>query len=135
MKITNAIIGILVAFATIFLWAFMNRPEQEPMWPKQIQGFSFSPMRADDDPTRGLLPTEDEIAEDLALLAGRTHAIRTYTVSDVRGKIPEMALGYDINVALGAWIDARLDKNETEIKRFLNILGHSRNVVRGHRGK
>lgn len=127
---SNILIGISVAILTISLWAFMNRPEQEPRWPPRIQGFSFSPMRAGDDPVRSIYPSEEEIDADLALLSGTTHAIRTYTVDGVQGRIPELAERHDINVALGAWIDARLDRNEEEIQRLLKILARPRNIVR-----
>ncbi len=130
MNRSNVIIGISVAILTISLWAFLNRPEQEPLWPQRIQGFSFAPMRADDDPVKSILPTEKEIDEDLALLAGTTHAIRTYTVFEVQGKIPELAQKHKINVALGAWIDARLDDNEAELQKFTGILRNPVNVVR-----
>ena len=130
MNRSSAMIAISVAIVTISLWAFLNRPEQEPPWPKRIQGFSFSPMRADDDPVKSILPTEEDIDADLALLAGTTHAIRTYTVFDVLGKIPELAEKHKINVALGAWIDARLDTNEAELQKLITILRNPINVVR-----
>ena len=41
MKRSSAVIGISVAVLTISLWAFLNRPEEEPHWPQRIQGFSF----------------------------------------------------------------------------------------------
>ncbi len=130
MNRSSAVIGVSVAILTISVWAYLNRPEQEPEWPHQIQGFSFSPMQADESPLVSKFPTEAEIETDLSLLAGTTYAIRTYTVEDVLGKIPDLAKKYNINVALGAWVDQRLEKNEVEVKRLIEILGSVRNVVR-----
>jgi exo-beta-1,3-glucanase (GH17 family) len=130
MKRSSAVIGISVAVLTISLWAFLNRPEEEPLWPQRIQGFSFSPMRADESPLTQHYPTEEEIDADLALLAGRTNAIRTYTVETVQGRIPALAKPHDINVAAGAWIDADLAKNEREIETLLKLSVASTNLVR-----
>jgi len=130
MNRSNVIIGISVAVLTIALWAFLNRPEEEPPWPKRIQGMSFSPYRAGESPLVSEYPAETEIDADLALLAGTTHAIRTYTVEDVLGRISSLADRHDINVALGAWIDADLAKNEREMKTLLKISGSNPNVVR-----
>jgi exo-beta-1,3-glucanase (GH17 family)/cellulose synthase/poly-beta-1,6-N-acetylglucosamine synthase-like glycosyltransferase len=124
------IIAVAVAVLTIMFWAAVNRPETEPAWPKIIQGFSFAPFRADQDPTDERYPSVDEIDEDLELLAGRTHAVRTYTVEGSLGEIPEIAKKHKINVTLGAWVDGDQKKTRREIKRALNIARRSTNVVR-----
>jgi exo-beta-1,3-glucanase (GH17 family)/cellulose synthase/poly-beta-1,6-N-acetylglucosamine synthase-like glycosyltransferase len=130
MKKSNVIITIAIAAVTVSLWAFWNQPKTEPPWPAVIQGFSFSPMRAEQGPISGNLPTVEEIQEDLALLSGKTHAIRTYTVDDVLGEIPALAQKFNINVCLGAWLANDLEKNEKELQRLLEIAGSNRNVVR-----
>ena len=127
----NIIIATIIAAITVTLWAYINRPETEPPWPEVIQGFSFSPMREDDDPIRHKLPTREEIEEDLALLAGKTHAVRTYRMEGAFAEIPAMARKYGINVALGAWIDKDLKQNEAEIMRLIEYADrYRRNVVR-----
>ena len=131
MPRANIIIALAIAALTISFWALLNRPEVEPPWPEIIQGFSFSPMKIQHDPAKGILPTVEDIDADLALLKGRTHAVRTYTVEGAQGEIPELARKYGINVALGAWVDERLEKNETEIEQVIKIADQNRrNVVR-----
>jgi exo-beta-1,3-glucanase (GH17 family)/cellulose synthase/poly-beta-1,6-N-acetylglucosamine synthase-like glycosyltransferase len=130
MTRSNILISIAVAVLTFSVWAYLNRPEQEPAWPTKIQGFSFSPMREGQNPLTQNFPSEAEIDADLALLSGKTHAIRTYTVEDVEAKVPELAQKHKINVTLGAWIDARLEKNEKEIETLLSITRTTHNVVR-----
>jgi hypothetical protein len=73
-------LGVAAAFAglTYWGWAFVNQPHDEAPWPDQIQGFSFSPFRADQDAVLGQLPSEKEIDEDLELLEGKTFAVRSY---------------------------------------------------------
>jgi len=129
-KVMNIIIMTAVAALTISLWAFLNQPEKEPVWPEKIQGFSFSPMRANQDPFLGIMPTAQEISEDLALLAGKTHAVRTYTVDGVLAEVPALAHKYEINVSLGAWISQDLEKNEIEIEKLIEIANQNVNVVR-----
>ena len=127
----NIIIAVVIAAITISLWWLVNRPEAESAWPDVIQGFSFSPMRAHHDPLAQILPTAGEIEADLALLQGKTHAVRTYTVAGTLAEVPALAGKYNINVALGAWVDARKENNEVEIERLIQIADkYRRNVVR-----
>lgn len=130
MNRSSTVIAISVAILTISIWGYLNHPEDEPPWPQRIQGFSFDPRRIDKDSMSRRYPTEEEIDADLALLAGTTHAIRSYMVDGVHAKIPELARAHGINVALGAWLDNDLKWNEEELERFLKVLGKARNVVR-----
>jgi len=130
MNKSNFIIAVAVAIMVVSLWSFANRPEQEPAWPSRVQGFSFSPMRAGQSPLVKVYPTEAEIDADLALLAGKTHAIRTYSVEDVLEKIPELARKHRINVTLGIWIDANSEKNEQYLQTLVKVARSNRNVVR-----
>jgi exo-beta-1,3-glucanase (GH17 family)/cellulose synthase/poly-beta-1,6-N-acetylglucosamine synthase-like glycosyltransferase len=130
MKISSLVITMAIAIVAVSLWALANRPEQEPAWPERIQGFSFSPLRAGQSPIEKAYPTEAQIEDDLALLAGKTHAIRTYTVEDVLAKIPELARKFKINVAFGVWIDADLERNKADMEKFLEIARKNPNIVR-----
>ncbi len=127
----NLIIATIIAAVTVTLWAYINRPESEPAWPAVIPGFCFSPMQQDDDPTDNRWPTIEEIDADLALLAGKTHAVRTYSVQGAFGEIPALARKYDINVAIGAWIGPNAAENAADVQRLIKIAhANRRNVVR-----
>jgi exo-beta-1,3-glucanase (GH17 family)/cellulose synthase/poly-beta-1,6-N-acetylglucosamine synthase-like glycosyltransferase len=127
----NIIIAAAVAALTISIWAVVNQPETEPPWPPVIQGFAFSPMQAHHDPLLNKLPTVEDLDADLALLAGKTHAVRTYTVEETLAEIPALARKHGLNVALGAWVDKRLNKNAGEIQRLIEVAKKNRrNVVR-----
>jgi exo-beta-1,3-glucanase (GH17 family)/cellulose synthase/poly-beta-1,6-N-acetylglucosamine synthase-like glycosyltransferase len=131
MNRINIIIAVAIAAVTVSVWAWINRPDSEPPWPGMIQGFSFSPMRTGDNPMLGKYPTVEQIEEDLILLKGKTHAVRTYTLEGPLAEIPALAARHGINVALGAWIDARLEKNNAEVNRLLQVAHkNKRNVVR-----
>ncbi len=127
----NVLIGVAIAAVTISVWAMLNQPEDEPPWPDRIQGFSFSPMRVGQTPVEHILPSIDQIDADLALLAGKTHAVRSYTVEGTLAQIPALARKYGINVALGGWVDADAKKSEAEIQKLIRVAReNSRNVVR-----
>ena len=120
----------MFATLTFAVWAYLNRPTSEPPWPAVIQGFCFSPYRADQDATNGDFPTREQIASDLDLLKGKTQAVRTYTVEGTIGLVPELAAERGLNVALGVWIDARREHNEQELKQAIELARKHRNIVR-----
>ena len=131
MTRVNILISIAIAVISITFWGLMNRPEIEPPWPSRIQGFSFSPMQAWNDPTKEKQPTEEEIEADLKLLAHTTNAIRTYTIEGVQAKIPALAQKYGLNVTLGAWLSKDLAANEQQIATVIRLAKENyRNVIR-----
>ena len=128
--IPSLIIAAVFATLTFAVWALLNRPTREPPWPARIQGFAFSPFRANEDPTTFKMPTDAEIDADLALLEGKVNAVRTYSVGATLADVPELAERHGINVALGAWLDSHLDKNEEQLKTAIDLAGTHQNVVR-----
>jgi exo-beta-1,3-glucanase (GH17 family)/cellulose synthase/poly-beta-1,6-N-acetylglucosamine synthase-like glycosyltransferase len=129
-SIPSLLILALFATLTFAVWAFLNRPTREPPWPARIQGFAFSPFRANEDPTHGQMPTDDEIDADLALLEGHVNAVRTYSVERTLADVPELAEKHDLNVALGVWLDSHLDKNEQQLQTAIDLADAHQNVVR-----
>jgi exo-beta-1,3-glucanase (GH17 family)/cellulose synthase/poly-beta-1,6-N-acetylglucosamine synthase-like glycosyltransferase len=127
----NIIIATVVATIVVSLLGLVNRPDQEPAWPGVIQGFSFSPMRMHNNPNLRIFPSLDEIDADLALLAGSTNAVRTYTVEGTLAEVPALARKHGLNVALGAWIDGNEKKSAGEVEALIRIAdSNRRNVVR-----
>ena len=117
----SLLIASVFATLTFAVWAWLNRPTREPPWPAHIQGFAFSPFRANEDPTHLQMPTDAEIDSDLALLEGRVNAVRTYSVEKTLADVPELAERHDLNVALGAWIDAHRDNNELQLQTAIAL--------------
>src|SRR5436309_711821 len=126
----SLLIASVFATLTFAVWAWLNRPTLVPPWPARIQGFAFSPFRADEDPTQLQMPTDAEIDSDLALLEGKVNAVRTYSVEKTLADIPELAERHDLNVALGAWIDAHRDNNELQLRTAVALASTHINVVR-----
>ena len=129
-SIPSLLIAAVFATLTFAVWAYLNRPTREPPWPPLIQGFAFSPFRANEDPTHDEMPTDTEIDSDLALLEGKVKAVRTYSVGATLADIPELAERHGLNVALGAWIDAHRDKNELQLQAAIELANTHQNVVR-----
>ncbi len=120
-------IGLLI----VLMWAFLNQPEQEVPWPQTIQGFSYSPMRAEHDPEKKSYPTEEQILDDMQLLSGSAHAVRTYQAGDIYGMIPALAKEAGLNVAVGAWIGKNEQENQREIEALKQVyLDNIGNIVR-----
>ena len=107
----------------------INKPEEPPAWPQRVTGFSFAPMRADYDPEEKNYPTPQEIEEDIALLAGKTVAIRTYTVEGSLAQIPDLARKYQLNVCLGAWLGEDEKANAVEFAHFIRVARQNPNIV------
>lgn len=129
-SIGSLLIAALFATLTVAVWAWFNRPTPEPPWPARIQGFAFSPFRANEDPTRFEMPSGAEIDSDLALLEGKVNAVRTYSVDSTLARVPELADRYGLNVALGAWLDSHRDKNEQQLGALIDLANTHQNVVR-----
>ena len=129
-SIPSLLIAAVFALLTFAVWAYLNRPTSEPPWPKVVWGFAFSPFRANEDPTHNILPTEEEIDSDLALLQGKVRAVRTYSVQGTLASIPELAERRDMNVAIGAWLDDHRDKNEQQLQTAIHLANSHINVVR-----
>jgi exo-beta-1,3-glucanase (GH17 family)/cellulose synthase/poly-beta-1,6-N-acetylglucosamine synthase-like glycosyltransferase len=113
----------------IALLALLNRPEPEPAWPAKVSGFSFSPLHADEDASQGIYPTVEEIDADLTLLQGKTKAVRFYTVADTMATIPALAAKHNLKVTVGAWLDSRLEMNEPEFERAVELVNSNANVT------
>jgi exo-beta-1,3-glucanase (GH17 family)/cellulose synthase/poly-beta-1,6-N-acetylglucosamine synthase-like glycosyltransferase len=129
-RLANIVIAIAVAIISLSVWAFINRPEPQPEWPARVQGFSFAPYRADQDPAEKRYPTRAQVDEDLELLAGKAWAVRTYSIEDVLAEIPQLALAHDLNVCLGTWVGEDEKRNAAEFEIFLQIAANSKNIVR-----
>ena len=117
----NIIVYLLVALVTVGAWAWFNRPVSDPPWPHIIEGVSFSPMQAGQDPAKGNYPTTAQIDTDLVLLSGDVKSIRTYTVTGDLYQIPQLAKAHDLKVTLGAHLTGDVTHDAGELKRLITV--------------
>lgn len=130
LRFRNLVLVLAFGMATWSIWAFFNQPSPEPPWPATIQGFAFSPFGPEDDPAEGRFPEPDYIERDLALLSGRSHAVRTYSVENSLATVPELADRHGINVALGAWINDSPAFSDNQVDTAIRLAWQNTNVVR-----
>jgi exo-beta-1,3-glucanase (GH17 family)/cellulose synthase/poly-beta-1,6-N-acetylglucosamine synthase-like glycosyltransferase len=129
-RLTNWVIGIAVTIISLSLWAYINRPQSLPEWPQQVTGFSFSPYHLGQDPREKQYPTLEQIEADLALLSGKTIAVRTYSVEHTLADVPRLARKHNLNVCLGAYLSYDDERNAWEFPLFLEVARSNPNVVR-----
>jgi exo-beta-1,3-glucanase (GH17 family) len=73
---------------------------------------SYGPFRNHQTPwNSGLIISPEQIAEDLAQLAGVSGCVRTYSVDNGLDKVPELASKIGLKVLLGVWIGRDRLKN------------------------
>ena len=132
MKFSSYLLALVFAAITFGVWAWLNKPVNEPQWPERgVQGMAFSPFHADQDPADRRLPSSEQIDKDLALLASASvNAVRTYSSLDTLGQVPELAARHQIKVAVGAWLDRDRATNEKEIVAAIDLARQHSNVIR-----
>lgn len=130
MRLSGFVVLVLIVLGNLGFWALLNRPQSGLPWQGTIKSVSFSPSRADDDPTivrqqpwrdETLLPTRDEMDEDLAMLAGKVEQVRTYSTLEGLDQVPALAARHGIKALPGAWVDERLARNEVELANIIRI--------------
>lgn len=132
MKFPRAVIAVAVMalIANIALWSAFNRPQAEVEWSGSINGVSFNPYRADDDPRHARYPSSDEIEADLALVADHVKRVRTYSSLDGMEDVPAMAANIGLTVTAGAWLDKRHERNANELINLIRNARTYRNIDR-----
>lgn len=130
MKWSGFLIAAVFAALTVGVWAYLNIPTHEPPWPTRVQGMAFSPFYAGQDPAYQVLPSEEQIEKDLALLADKVTAVRTYSSLKNLSRVPEIAARRQLKVAVGAWVDRERQTNELEIQAAIDLAHAHANVIR-----
>ena len=127
--IVNLAVVVSIAAICAAGWAYFNRPMKAPNWPAVVSGYSFSPFRYGQDPTKSVYPTEAEIRADIELLAGQTDRLRTYAVRGTLGEVPHIAHEFGMTVTMGVWLSNIKEDNEREIERAIEIANSERNIA------
>lgn len=132
MKFSSYLVAIVFAAITLALWAYLNKPVDEPEWPQRgVQGMAFSPFHAGQNPADRVLPSPAQIDADLALLADASvNAVRTYSALDTLAEVPALAAKHKLKVAVGTWLDTNRATNEAEIRAAIELAKRHENVIR-----
>lgn len=130
-RLSNFLVAAIFALLTFGVWAYLNRPHDEPAWPQLVRGgFDVAPWRNGKSPFNHDMPTLQEMDEDIGLLEGKATAIRLYQASGTFEQAPAIAARHHLNVTMGAWLDKDMQHNETELAALLRVGDEYDNVRR-----
>ncbi len=121
-------LALLVAI-NFSIWSYINNPLQLEPWTSTTMGVTFDPTKKDENPRTKTTNSEKDIEDDLALLEGKFHAVRTYSVLKGLHKVPELVGKHNLNVTLGAWISGDLEKNRQEIETLIQLSNQENNKI------
>ncbi len=121
----------LALAALLLLWSWWRDAQPMPVADgpaARLQCLSYAPSGGRYQPLQPV--TREEIRRDLALLAGRTGCVRTYTVSDGFDQVPAVARELGLQVILGAWIGREAEHNEEEVALVIDVANRHRDTIR-----
>lgn len=86
-----------------------------------LDAVCYGPYRDNEDPLYGILPTADELAQDLSFISKITGTIRTYGATGTVREIPELCQKYGLDCYAGAWLSKIARDNDKEIRGLTEI--------------
>ncbi len=118
-----AAVLLLLAALTALAWWWPNRPlaSDVTMPGGRFNSVSFAPFRPGQSPLTGVFPTEAEVDADLATVAPRTRAIRTYAAIEGKYDVAALAAAHGLKVWQGIWLGADRAQNAAEIARGIAL--------------
>lgn len=116
------------------LWWWVATPitlARAPIDPNaKLQCVSYAPFRGDQTP---LVPTThisaEQIAQDLAQLAGITDCVRTYSIENGLDQVPAQAAKVGLKVIQGIWLSSNKLKNLSQIATAVRLTKEYPNVI------
>ncbi|MCC6609916.1 MAG: glycosyltransferase [Burkholderiales bacterium] len=127
VTLVGLLVAVVAAAANYAVWAFFNPPIESSDWTGKLKGVAYSGFQRHQDPTKRRFPSEAEIDRDLALLAGVTGRIRTYTAVE-NSAVARLADMHGLRVMAGAWLDRRADNNRNELDALVWSARANRNI-------
>jgi len=122
-------LALAIAFLLhVLLSVWFARPVPMPDAPLPLPGASLTPYSRDESPERGTTVAAERIDAAVAATAAFASRIRTYSVLEGQGRIPEAAARDGILVALGIWVDQTEERTRTEIERAVEVASNHSNV-------
>jgi exo-beta-1,3-glucanase (GH17 family) len=121
-KPTTTIAALLAAaLLTLLAWWWPNRPQagDVAMVTERFNSVSFAPFRPGQSPLRDIFPTAQQVEEDIALVARRARAIRTYASIEGNYEVAEIAARHGLRVWKGAWLGQDRLRNRQEVDRLI----------------
>ena len=128
-------IALLVALVILlnFIISFVGNLPQDAgldVPDGKLNSLSFAPFREGQNPLLLQFPTPEQIDEDLALMATKTHNIRTYSSTLGMSVIPALAQKHGLQMIQGAWIGYLNKDSQLEIDALVESANKYPDVVK-----
>jgi len=106
-----------------FGWWLANRPYAADlaMSRAQFNSVSFAPFRPGQSPLAGRFPSAAEVDTDVALLAGRVRALRSYAAIEGAYDTAAIAERHGLKLWQGIWLGSDRAANEREIAHGIEL--------------
>jgi exo-beta-1,3-glucanase (GH17 family)/cellulose synthase/poly-beta-1,6-N-acetylglucosamine synthase-like glycosyltransferase len=125
----SLLIVCAAAATTGAVWALLENPATPAAWDGHFAGITYSGYRAGESPLTKKYPTEDEIRQDMKLLAGVTPRIRTYTSTE-GPDVVALAEEQGLKVMAGAHITGANLESEAELTALWAATKEHKNIDR-----
>ncbi len=125
------LMAAVIAAANWSFWSWLNRAPESPPWTGPVGGFAYNGFRLGQSPLAPApsWPSDEELAEDVALLSKYSNRLRTYSARDAES-IPALAREHGMTITAGAWLSTEKEENEKEIKQLLVMMRDNANIDR-----
>jgi exo-beta-1,3-glucanase (GH17 family)/cellulose synthase/poly-beta-1,6-N-acetylglucosamine synthase-like glycosyltransferase len=122
-------VALVAAAVNLVAWRALNPPLPAADVPARLAGLAYNAFQRHHDPFAQRLPDSGQIEADLRLLAPLTPRLRTYSAAELP-QLPALAERQGLKLALGVWLDRRLENNEREIAAAIDAARRHRNIER-----
>lgn len=123
------LIAMLVSAANMGVWQVSHPTTSAPDAEGPFAGLAYNAFGRWDSPLTQTYPSDKSIHRDMALLAGHTQRLRTYSSSEMPN-LPGIAATYGLKLTAGVWIDLREQNNQKEIAAGIAAAKENRNIER-----
>ena len=122
---------LLLTGAVVCAWWWPNRPlaGDVAMPDTRLNSVSFAPFRPGESPFTQRFPSREEVAEDVALLAGRVRAIRSYAALGGGWDLAALAKQHGLKLWQGIWLGADRAKNRQEMAAAIALANRSPETI------
>ena len=102
-----------MAAISLCAWGWLNRPLTAEPWPERANGFAYAPVQAGSSPAAA--DYRDDLVSDLALLAARGSAVRTYSFEGSLAEVADLAAEAGLTTTAGIWLDQNPGRYEAQL--------------------
>ncbi|WP_309500241.1 glycosyl hydrolase [Sulfurovum sp.] len=122
--------GLIVLFWYLVGEVFILKNSNDPI--ARIECVSYAPFSKDQSPFQfdeGMVISEEQVREDLALLSQYTNCIRTYSTVGME-TVPKIAREHGMKMYMGAWVSSDKASTALEIKTLISLAREYKDVVK-----